>query len=353
MFYSLIQLFMIIVLGAFQFFVPRLTRADLWFSVTIDPAFRSTGDAHLIERGYRKAVVIHAFIALAVGVAATVLHNPELFPIPIVWLLIGSTVAFLRARRLVLPHAVPPSTVREASLASQVDSVPGGILGQLGPFAILGAAAIWLADQWVEIPANVPVHFNGSNQVDRWAPKTVGTVFGPLMVGVGMCLFLIAMSALITRVRRIRVSGTAGQFEAKFRRTTRGVMLATEYLMAIIFSLVSVAIATGLQWPLYVTMVLPIIFVTGIIVAMVSIGQGGSRLAAAEPAGAPAGDRTQDSAWKWGLFYVNRNDPALFIEKRFGIGYTLNFGHRWAMLLLVAMILFPALLSFVVKLLSH
>jgi len=27
------------------------------------------------------------------------------------------------------------------------------------------------------------------------------------------------------------------------------------------------------------------------------------------------------------LFYVNRDDPALFIEKRFGVGYTLNFGH--------------------------
>jgi uncharacterized membrane protein len=33
------------------------------------------------------------------------------------------------------------------------------------------------------------------------------------------------------------------------------------------------------------------------------------------------------------MFYVNRNDPAFFVEKRFGLGYTLNFGHplSWAL----------------------
>jgi uncharacterized membrane protein len=42
---------------------------------------------------------------------------------------------------------------------------------------------------------------------------------------------------------------------------------------------------------------------------------------------APVGDRTANTYWKLGLFYVNRNDPAVFIEKGFGIGYTLNLGH--------------------------
>jgi uncharacterized membrane protein len=41
------------------------------------------------------------------------------------------------------------------------------------------------------------------------------------------------------------------------------------------------------------------------------------------------GDRTPDACWRWGLFYVNPADPSILIEKRFGIGYTLNFGNRW------------------------
>jgi len=40
----------------------------------------------------------------------------------------------------------------------------------------------------------------------------------------------------------------------------------------------------------------------------------------------PIGDRSEDRHWKAGFLYVNSSDPALFVEKRFGIGYTLNFG---------------------------
>jgi uncharacterized membrane protein len=39
---------------------------------------------------------------------------------------------------------------------------------------------------------------------------------------------------------------------------------------------------------------------------------------------------TGDRCWKWGVFYVNRNDPALWVKKRYGIGYTLNFGNAWS-----------------------
>jgi Family of unknown function (DUF5808) len=41
-------------------------------------------------------------------------------------------------------------------------------------------------------------------------------------------------------------------------------------------------------------------------------------------------DRTPDRCWKAGIFYVNPADPALFVEKRHGIGYTLNFGNPWS-----------------------
>jgi hypothetical protein len=62
-------------------------------------------------------------------------------------------------------------------------------------------------------------------------------------------------------------------------------------------------------------------------ISLIDAGQGGSRLAENETA-EPIGDRTYDENWKWGIFYLNRDDPALIVEKRFGIGYTLNFGDR-------------------------
>lgn len=37
--------------------------------------------------------------------------------------------------------------------------------------------------------------------------------------------------------------------------------------------------------------------------------------------------RDDDRYWAGGLFYNNPDDPALFAPKRFGFGWTLNFGH--------------------------
>jgi uncharacterized membrane protein len=39
-------------------------------------------------------------------------------------------------------------------------------------------------------------------------------------------------------------------------------------------------------------------------------------------------DGTPDACWKFGLLYYNPDDSALMVEKRFGIGYTVNFGNR-------------------------
>jgi Family of unknown function (DUF5808) len=49
----------------------------------------------------------------------------------------------------------------------------------------------------------------------------------------------------------------------------------------------------------------------------------------------PVGDRY----WKMGIFYFNREDSAVLVEKRFGLGYTLNFARpaAWVIVLLILM----------------
>jgi hypothetical protein len=37
-----------------------------------------------------------------------------------------------------------------------------------------------------------------------------------------------------------------------------------------------------------------------------------------------------DNYWKAGLFYWNPDDPAIFVSKRVGIGYTMNFANKWS-----------------------
>ena len=53
-------------------------------------------------------------------------------------------------------------------------------------------------------------------------------------------------------------------------------------------------------------------------------------------------ESTPDDAWKMGLFYYNPGDPALMVEKRMGIGYTLNFGNRLSWFMMAGLLAIPA-----------
>lgn len=49
-------------------------------------------------------------------------------------------------------------------------------------------------------------------------------------------------------------------------------------------------------------------------------------------------ENDDDRYWKLGMFYVNKNDPSIFVEKRYGIGYTVNFGRIESILMFAALI---------------
>lgn len=57
--------------------------------------------------------------------------------------------------------------------------------------------------------------------------------------------------------------------------------------------------------------------------------------------------RPPEEGWK-GIFYSNPEDPALLVPKRFGIGWTVNFGNPWSWVVL-ALILFAVALPFILS----
>jgi uncharacterized membrane protein len=92
---------------------------------------------------------------------------------------------------------------------------------------------------------------------------------------------------------------------------------------------------------------LVVVSAAGVTLWMIRMGQGGHRLASASSPRAtdgPHGDATPDSAWKAGLIYYSPADPAVFVEQRVGIGWTLNFGNVWAWLFLVLALAVPVLI---------
>jgi uncharacterized membrane protein len=62
--------------------------------------------------------------------------------------------------------------------------------------------------------------------------------------------------------------------------------------------------------------------------------------------------RDDDRYWYGGFFYNNPDDRALFVPKRYGLGWTMNFGHPQARLVLIGLLLLVLLPPLVVAILG-
>ena len=80
------------------------------------------------------------------------------------------------------------------------------------------------------------------------------------------------------------------------------------------------------------------------IVLAFKIGQGGSNIrfkSDGENAKPDFGDKDDDKYWIIAnSIYYNKNDPSLFVEKRFGVGWTINAGRSLGMAIYIGIIVF-------------
>lgn len=345
----------LLVAGLFHM-IPQWTRPDIYFSVTVPPAFRTTPEARRILRSYRIRVWLATLVSFsAIFVAA----KPALafFALLGVTVLVaGSFAALLAARKKVMPHCVAPSTVRVASLAPRPTHLPGGWLAQAGPFAILFAMGLWLRVHWDQIPERFPVHWDLYGIPNRWSGRTASGIYGPLIVSstiVGM-LALLAYGILMWS-RQVSTDAEAARAKTDFMHRMLIAMLALEYGMAVLFSFIAGMPLIG-QQAIGLMLAVVTIFFGGVVVMVAWLSRNRNVVpthmqtasdsyaevhhAGSVPNAVVAGDGTADECWKWGVIYYNPNDAALFVEKRFGVGYTMNFGRpmSWVILSLILVV---------------
>jgi uncharacterized membrane protein len=172
-------------------------------------------------------------------------------------------------------------------------------------------------------------------QADRWGTRSFVDVDGLAVLGVIVCGLLLAIAAGVAHGPRLAPSLGIGRQGRRVGRVNLLVLLAVEYFLAATLGWFTVTLPFGR--PPRGGVVL-IVLAPLVIVVAATLAVRRARTADRGAGAASLGDGTPDACWKWGTVYVNPADPALFVAKRFGIGYTLNFGHPWAWPVLVLLL---------------
>jgi uncharacterized membrane protein len=270
------------------------------------------------------------WVRTAVGALAAHTGLRQAFGFPL--MLVGWW-AFARANRAARPHATHPPSVVQVELSTRPERSSVIAVAFALPMVSLVALGYWAAWGWPPVPAQLAVHWSFAGP-DRWVSSTPANVTLLLARHAVECLLCALLAwGVLHGSRHIASSGEAAGRERLFRRRFVILLLAAQYF-AVFPAWGAFLGLSAAAMRIWLTVgPLTILVLSG---RLLLAGQGGAR-GLVRGSGVPAGDRTEDRYWAWGLLYFNRADPAFLVEKRFGVGYTFNFGHpfAWALVMLI------------------
>ena len=343
--------------------VPWVTGRREVFGVTVPPA--ALADARI--RRYRVA-----FSTLVGGVGAT-----SLLACVALWRLVGVTPAFWcasilsivvvavgfaaqqRFRRRVIAIKrergwTATGAKRMAVVADDTFARPLSLWWDLVYVVVIAATIIVGYAGYGGMPQRVPIHTNAAGIVDGWADKSPFVIwFAPLTELILAAVMVGAHAAVLYARRPVDV-------DSPVRSARRYAAMARAWSVYVLVVGVAVTAGVGMTVQLGTIGVLDlgavglagtfagVLALVGGIVVVLFYGQNGSRVDAGG-----ADDETmpwdEDRYWYGGVIYANRDDPAVWVPKRFGVGWTVNMARPvvWvgAVILLLVAIGLPFALS--------
>ncbi|MCP3978401.1 MAG: DUF1648 domain-containing protein [bacterium] len=348
---NVFTVFRVLLVGCIFLVIPLVTRKGLLFGVYVGESVAQGNAARaLVHRWYRAMLLLMA-LALFVGLGISQSGRSLAGDLTATAILVGGGIAFyLRlhyaARTLVPPEASRPAEVAVASL--QAGEPKGAALAKVAIALTLIAAigsVVYATVSYESMPERVPTHFGISGEPDAWSDKSITSVMVLPLMNLVVCPFIALMALLVSRAKRsVRGGSGGGSIEAQdaFRGAVANLLSGAALLTGLMMTVLSVQMVRVALDPtqtlgpgfLVIVGLMMVYMFVALIRIVIKYGQGGALMEQGSP-DAPLTDGLADNEhWVAGVFYVNRDDPSIMVEKRFGIGYTINFGNRKAVVML-------------------
>jgi uncharacterized membrane protein len=200
--------------------------------------------------------------------------------------------------------------------------------------------------RYPSMPAALAVHYGAKGVPNRLAAKSVGTAFSLVFVQIGVTALLVGIAAAIVFRSRSDIDPAHPVASARWHR--RYMSLGAKALLGLVAMIdLGMLGSSLLMWTGTVTSWAPLVVVlpilAGVVVAVVVLARNNRERDAGEEDTGMA-HRDDDKYWRGGLFYLNREDHALWVPRRFGLGWTLNFSNPRAAMLLAGVVALIGLL---------
>lgn len=355
-------------LGVILTFLPYLTRRTESFGVSIEEKYFNDPDIRSMRTIYAAVTGAVSLLVVLGGLASAAVFDAEqlgwLMPAAVGVLLTVHTVMYLRfhfrmrilkEQRGLLSAEMQQTVIdtafyREKRAYSQA---------WLIPHLVVAAVTAWMCIAYYDaFPDRIVMQYGTDGTPTRIVDKSYGTVLMPVFLQLFMILiFGFVNYGIAASKQQIDAADPKRSLQRNliFRRRWSGFMLIMGFLLTLLFGTIPLQqlldYNADINMGLWLTAVLVILL--GTVRLGFITGQGGSRIRLPGDASESADgkvNRDDDKYWKLGQFYYNPDDPALFLEKRFGVGWTVNLARPLAWLILTAPLVLAAVLIIIMEL---
>ena len=353
------------VCGGLQAAIPYMMSSRELFAVTVPLIAHTEPEVRRMKRTYALAVVLLTLVGIAAVVACGIAAG---WGDAAAWVMVGAVllqtvVSFAlmlhfraKVRALKRKRGWQAVSSERVSVTDNPDGSPlprpVPLTAELVCLPLIALTVVLGFALYPQMPEQVPMHMDLAGNVNSYADKSLWLVASsPLLQ---LFVWLCVAGAHLSIVRSSRpVSPEAPHASALgyalFTRAWSRFTLAMNILLMIAFGTFPLCMAGWMSlgaWAIALT-VLVVVTLVWSVVLFVRYGQNGSR---AVPAVHKEDEMRadEDAHWKAGVFYWNPDDPAVFVAKRFSVGWTMNFARpaSWLFILgLCALIVLVILLS--------
>ena len=355
---------------------PFVTRKTELFGVSLPSAEIGRQELSKMRKSYLCIILILGVVLIALNILLFQLFTAEMTQVSIYLILLFAFigVSFLvylafhrkmkafKAMQSWREYGATGKTGTDAESILVVDTSPPGneVINPawliLFP-AIAGFTILFLAILWPSLPNSIPVHMDGAGLINGWMDKNAGA-FVTMLVAQWILIIVFVLVYFMIRVSKRQIDAAKPAESREQGRRFRYIMSACIVFggaaMSVIIGILPIMLAQSKGGVVYA--VVPLIFIFAIIAVMLIVmfrtGQGGSRLKitdAQDTGNDLVSNMDNDKYWKLGVFYFNPHDQSFLVEKRFGIGWTLNFGHPAGWLIIIGIIVMVIVSMFIAK----
>ncbi|GGL65146.1 DUF5808 domain-containing protein [Sporolactobacillus putidus] len=237
---------------------------------------------------------------------------------------------------------VSNKVIIETDINEKETVVPGWWLLLLLPVFLASLAVALLG--YSMMPDKIPTHYSFT-AVNGWSHKSLLTIMTPVIIEAVLSA-IIFVSCFFTRRAPASVRGNpdAAPDSYRFRKVMVVMMLSVGVLLELNFLITEIGFITPVAPLWFTVMSIAELVMFGFIVLFYF------RFVRLKKPSGPILD--DDRKWLLGIVYFNPSDPSIFVEKRVGIGYTVNCARPAAWILIagtIVLIVFITVFSAHVK----